>query len=142
MCGIAGVLDRSGSASSADLARMLAALRHRGPDDEGMASFGPLSMGMRRLSILDPTPAGHQPMASEDGRSWRVFNGEIYNFQELARELEAAGCSFDSASDTEVILAAYTVWGPRCVERFTASGRSLCGTTSARPCSSRATDSA
>ncbi|MBA2253918.1 MAG: asparagine synthase (glutamine-hydrolyzing) [Chloroflexi bacterium] len=118
MCGIAGVLDRSGSASSADLARMLAALRHRGPDDEGMASFGPLSMGMRRLSILDPTPAGHQPMASEDGRSWIVFNGEIYNFEELARELEAAGCSFDSASDTEVILAAYTVWGPRCVERF------------------------
>ena len=97
---------------------MLVALRHRGPDDEGVEVLGTLAMGMRRLSILDPTPAGHQPMASADGRAWIVFNGEIYNFQELARELETAGCRFESASDTEVILAAYTVWGPECVERF------------------------
>lgn len=97
---------------------MLAAIRHRGPDDQGEEALGPLAIGMRRLSILDPTPAGRQPMSSPDGRYVIVHNGEIYNFQELAAELETAGCRFSTATDTEVILAAFATWGPSCVKRF------------------------
>ena len=75
-------------------------------------------MGFRRLAIIDRSPAGHQPMTSDDGHLTVVFNGEIYNYRELRRELEAAGLSFRSSSDTEVLLAAYRHWGPACVPRF------------------------
>jgi asparagine synthase (glutamine-hydrolysing) len=119
MCGIAGLLAPVGQEpDSAQLRKMLSAIRHRGPDDQGEAALGPLALGMRRLSILDPTPAGHQPMTSSDGRYTLVHNGEIYNFQELAAELEAAGCRFSTATDTEVILAAFATWGASCVQRF------------------------
>jgi asparagine synthase (glutamine-hydrolysing) len=77
-----------------------------------------LALGHRRLSILDPTPAGHQPMSDPTGRYWIVFNGEIYNFRELRLELEALGHSFSTASDTEVILAAYSRWQEGCLQRF------------------------
>jgi asparagine synthase (glutamine-hydrolysing) len=97
---------------------MLTCIAHRGPDDFGQMQSGSLAMGMRRLSILDPTPAGHQPMTSSDGRFTIVHNGEIYNFLELADELEALGHSFRTGTDTEVILSAYASWGPECVERF------------------------
>jgi asparagine synthase (glutamine-hydrolysing) len=97
---------------------MLACIAHRGPDDFGEFESGPLAMGMRRLSILDPTAAGHQPMTSSDGRYTIVHNGEIYNFLELADELESDGIRFVTRTDTEVILSAYAAWGPACVERF------------------------
>lgn len=77
-----------------------------------------LALGFRRLSILDLSPAGHQPMASPDGRHWLVLNGEIYNYRELRRELAAQGVEFRSGTDTEVVLAAYRLWGTACVARF------------------------
>lgn len=112
MCGIAGVLALDGGRPDPGLvSRMLQRLVHRGPDDEGNIELGRLSLGMRRLSILDPTPRGHQPMTSLDGRYTIVHNGEIYNFLELADELAGAGHAFHSETDTEVILAAYAAWG-------------------------------
>ena len=95
-------------------------IAHRGPDDSGVwtSSDRRVVLGHRRLSIIDLTPAGHQPMAESSGRLRLIFNGEIYNFQELRRELEGAGCEFRTHSDSEVILAAYRVWGQACVERF------------------------
>jgi len=119
VCGIAGVLDLRTRVAEPALAQgMLDRLAHRGPDDEGRVNLGPLAFGMRRLSILDPSPRGHQPMASPDGRRWLVHNGEIYNFLELADELGRLGHRFESAGDTEVILAAYAEWGIDCVTRF------------------------
>jgi asparagine synthase (glutamine-hydrolysing) len=119
MCGIAGILGSPNDAPTLDdLAPMLTALRHRGPDDEGNAKQPPLVVGMRRLSILDPTPAGHQPMHSRDGRFTLVHNGEIYNFLELAAELAGLGHRFETTTDTEVILAAYAEWGPEAIGRF------------------------
>jgi asparagine synthase (glutamine-hydrolysing) len=119
MCGIAGVLDTSGRKPERRLVQvMLDRLVHRGPDDEGCNVLGEAVLGMRRLSILDPTPQGHQPMQSPDGRYWLVHNGEIYNFLELADELIAEGIQFRTKTDTEVILAAYAAWGPDCVKRF------------------------
>jgi asparagine synthase (glutamine-hydrolysing) len=119
MCGIAGILSLSDRPANAGLvAPMLERLAHRGPDDEGCADLGRAALGMRRLSILDPTPRGHQPMTSPDGRYTVVHNGEIYNFLELADELAERGRNFATQSDTEVILAAYAAWGPDCVERF------------------------
>src|SRR5262245_11760254 len=76
------------------------------------------ALGNRRLSIIDPSPAGHQPMSYDDGRLWITFNGAIYNYKEVRDELAALGRSFRTQTDTEVILAAYAEWGPRCVERF------------------------
>jgi asparagine synthase (glutamine-hydrolysing) len=119
MCGIAGLFSPAGHDPDRALVQaMLDRMVHRGPDDEGCASLGGVALGMRRLSILDPTPAGHQPMSSPDGRFTMVYNGEIYNFLELADELAPLGHTFTSASDTEVLLAAYAAWGPACVKRF------------------------
>lgn len=93
--------------------RMSDTLLHRGPDDEGsfVDEAAGIALGFRRLSIIDLTPEGHQPMSSKDGRYTLIFNGEIYNFQELRRELEALGHPFRGHSDTEVMLAAFTEWG-------------------------------
>lgn len=77
-----------------------------------------LGLGFRRLSILDLSPAGHQPMCSHDNNHWLIFNGEVYNYIELRRELAALGYEFRTGTDSEVILAAYREWGPRCLERF------------------------
>jgi asparagine synthase (glutamine-hydrolysing) len=120
MCGIAGIVAPAdvGPDRADALGQMLGAIRHRGPDDEGRLVVGPVAIGMRRLSILDPTPAGHQPMCSPDGRHAIVYNGEIYNFLELRRELEAGGARFTTDTDTEVILAAYAAWGASCTARF------------------------
>lgn len=119
MCGIAGVLALDGGRpDQALIPAMLARLEHRGPDDEGTMHLGPLAMGMRRLSILDPGPRGHQPMSSADGRYTIIHNGEIYNFLELADELAAKGVAFRTESDTEVILAAYATWGVSFLERL------------------------
>ncbi len=97
---------------------MASRLDHRGPDGKGSFAEEGVALGFRRLAIIDPTPAGDQPFASEDGRFQLVHNGEIYNYRELRGELEGKGHRFRSATDTEVILAAYREWGERCVERF------------------------
>ena len=95
---------------------MLAPMAHRGPDGSGCHVEGPVGLGHWRLSILDPSPAGAQPMG-RDGR-WLIHNGEIYNFLELARELRALGHAIVSETDTEVILAAYDEWGLEAFRRF------------------------
>ena len=120
MCGIAGTLDLAhGLASAEDLvADMTDLLRHRGPDDAGLLVDGPVVLGHRRLSIIDLSAAGHQPMPAADGSLWLVFNGELYNYVELRDELRGLGHEFHTASDTEVLLAAYTAWGTGMLEHL------------------------
>jgi len=119
MCGIAGQLAFAGQVPDPELvARMAARLAHRGPDGSGSFSEGPVAIAHRRLAIIDPTPAGDQPMSSTDGTLVLVYNGEIYNYRELRRELEGAGHRFRTRTDTEVILAAYREWGRDCLARF------------------------
>ncbi|GMW07337.1 MAG: asparagine synthetase B [Nevskiales bacterium] len=119
MCGIAGFLnaDRLAPVDSAVLGRMTDVVRHRGPDGEGQFIDGPVGLGHRRLAIIDPA-TGHQPMTDPVTGNVIVFNGEIYNYLELRAELEAAGDSFQTRSDTEVILKAYARWGAQCLARF------------------------
>lgn len=119
MCGIAGLVAPYPEGESRSLiARMLDLVAHRGPDGQGIFVDAPVSMGHRRLSIMDLTNAGAQPMSSEGGDFVITYNGEIYNHLELRSELEGLGYRFRSHSDTEVILAAYAQWGTQCVERF------------------------
>ncbi|MBM3517562.1 MAG: asparagine synthase (glutamine-hydrolyzing) [Alphaproteobacteria bacterium] len=119
MCGIAGILRHDGAPASADaLQAMIDRLAHRGPDGEGTYLDGAVGLGHRRLAIIDPTPAGRQPMISADGRYALSFNGMIYNFRELRRELEALGHRFRSRTDTEVVLAACAAWGAAAIPRF------------------------
>ena len=119
MCGIVGMLDRSGRpAQQETLKAMVDRLAHRGPDGEGTYLDGPLGLGHRRLAILDLSEAGHQPMATPDGRFVISYNGEIYNFRELRKELEATGRTFHSRCDTEVLLQAYAQWGGECLDRL------------------------
>lgn len=120
MCGIAGVFHRDRQARvDIDLVRnMTELLMHRGPDDGGVVRFGPAAFGHRRLSILDLSPLGHQPMATADRRYWITFNGEIYNYQALRAELEAKGIQFRTRTDTEVLLYLFREEGERCVERL------------------------
>jgi asparagine synthase (glutamine-hydrolysing) len=118
MCGIAGIADVSGRPVDRTLLQaMITAQAHRGPDGEAVVCRGAVGLGHRRLAIIDLS-TGDQPMSSDDGRVWIVFNGEIYNFRELRRELEAAGARFRTQSDTEVILRAYEADGPACVSRL------------------------
>jgi asparagine synthase (glutamine-hydrolysing) len=112
MCGIAGFNWKDDGAIEA----MADVMRHRGPDDRGTYLDDNVSLGHTRLSILDLSPKGHQPMYFQNLAI--VFNGEIYNFQEIRKELESLGYGFTSGCDTEVILAAYHRWGDKCVERF------------------------
>jgi asparagine synthase (glutamine-hydrolysing) len=119
MCGIAGILARPGEIVHEGILKLMGeAIQHRGPDDHGSHVDGPVGLTSRRLAVIDITPAGHQPMATEDGRHTIVYNGELYNFRALADELAARGHRFRSHSDTEVVLRAYREWGTRCVERF------------------------
>lgn len=120
MCGIVGVLSRTPWVTRPPLQEMRDAMRHRGPDDAGewWSTDGRVGLAHRRLSILDLSPLGHQPMSTADDNFVIVFNGEIYNFDELRRQLEQAGHEFRSHSDTEVILEAYRAWGSDCVRRL------------------------
>jgi asparagine synthase (glutamine-hydrolysing) len=143
MCGIFAILDLEKSEANLDiLERMSRSLIHRGPDDCGYAFFelfadqrtleskemveetqlenyhGLLAFGHRRLSIIDLTEAGHQPMHNEDGKIWVIYNGEIYNYKELTEELRGRGHLFRSRTDTEVILHAYEEWGIECLNHF------------------------
>ena len=118
MCGISGIVDKTGRPVSQErIAAINSLIRHRGPDDEGFRLDGNVALGHRRLSIVDLSELGHQPMCWQD-RYWIVFNGEIYNYVELRKELQELGHRFRSATDTEVILAAYSQWGPACLSRF------------------------
>jgi asparagine synthase (glutamine-hydrolysing) len=120
MCGIVGYVGPSGALSESLLVAMRDVISHRGPDAAGVwtAPNGSAVLGHRRLSILDLSDAGAQPMLSADRRLAVVFNGEIYNHAELRRELAATGARFVGHSDTEVLLAAYQAWGARCVPRL------------------------
>jgi asparagine synthase (glutamine-hydrolysing) len=106
MCGIAGFLLRNSQAKAADVRAMTDVIRHRGPDDEGVYTDGPCGIGMRRLSIIDLS-TGHQPMSNEDSSVWVVFNGEIYNYQELRQDLIQRGHQFRTNSDTETLVHLY-----------------------------------
>jgi len=132
MCGIAGFIS-SRPVSGSVLKPMMDIIHYRGPDDEGYALFsdftsdpvlapdneqGIIGLAHRRLSIVDLSSLGHQPMPYQDGRYWMTYNGEIYNYLELRQELETLGHSFKSQSDSEVILAAYAQWGADCLHKF------------------------
>src|ERR1039457_4983330 len=120
MCGICGIFNyRDDQPVEPDVvARMTQTMVHRGPDDEGTHFAGSLGLGFRRLSIIDLSPAGHQPMSDPERRTWVVFNGEIYNFRELRRELEAHGREFRTQCDTEVIVQGYNQWGDGVLNRL------------------------
>lgn len=119
MCGIAGQINLSGEPVDRRLIEgMVTALRRRGPDDQGIHLAGPVGLGHARLSIIDRSPAGHQPMANEDGSVWIVMNGEIYNFAELRTRLVRQGHPFRSRTDTEVILHLWEEEGPGCLRHL------------------------
>jgi asparagine synthase (glutamine-hydrolysing) len=119
VCGIVGVCNLRGEpVASSLLDRVSGLIAHRGPDGEGVYTDGPVGLGHRRLAIIDLTAAGNQPMANETGDVVLIYNGEIYNFQQLRVELEALGHIFHSHTDSEVVVHAYEEWGNACVERF------------------------
>ena len=119
MCGIAVAIGLNGRpVERAAVERMAKSLLHRGPDDGGIYMDGAVGMGFRRLSILDLSEAGHQPMVSQDGQYVLVFNGEIFNYVELRDELRKLGYQFRSSGDSEVLLAAYREWGRECLPKL------------------------
>src|SRR5688572_11200579 len=122
MCGITGYWTRRGDPAAwlNDLSASVASLKQRGPDDSGVwvRQGGRVALGHTRLSILDLSPLGHQPMKSADGALTMVFNGEVYNFAIVRAELEALGHRFRSTGDSEVVLAAIQEWGMKAVDKF------------------------
>jgi len=118
MCGIVGVLSDGRTPARELLQEMTDVIAHRGPDDDGVYTDGPVGLGNRRLAIIDLSAAGHQPMLDRSGDLVLTFNGEIYNFRELRAELERLGHRFRSQTDTEVVLVAYAEWGEQCFSRF------------------------
>lgn len=119
MCGIAGAIYRDGHRPDEPLLRAMArTITHRGPDAEGVVSLAGCGLAHRRLSIIDLSDAARQPMSAADGKVWVAFNGEIYNFRELRRSLEQRGHAFHTASDTEVVLAAWLAWGEAAFEKL------------------------
>ncbi|MCP4035571.1 MAG: asparagine synthase (glutamine-hydrolyzing), partial [bacterium] len=122
MCGIDGIIvhGEGPPVSPESLRAMGDAQRHRGPDDEGqwISPDGRTGLGHHRLSIVDLSPSGHQPMSTRDGRLYVVYNGEIYNYKALRKELEAAGYVFESTSDTETLLHGYREWGAGLLDRL------------------------
>ena len=118
MCGIVGIASFGQKpVLPEEIQQMCDALYHRGPDEDGFYFSPDVGLGMRRLSIIDLN-TGRQPVSNEDGSVWTVFNGEIYNFQELRKELERRGHRFSTGTDTEVIVHSYEEYGPRCVEKL------------------------
>ncbi len=139
MCGIAGIFNHKGRVSYPEIGAMLDSIRHRGPDDSGAALFNSgaalywtdeqrgsipprhdfdLALGHVRLSIIDVSSAGHQPMSTPENDVWITYNGEVFNYQELRKELEGRGYVFRSNTDTEVVLYSYKEFGEACIERF------------------------
>jgi asparagine synthase (glutamine-hydrolysing) len=119
MCGICGIINFNGSpVTESGLKSMMGIMKHRGPDDEGIFIENNAGLGFVRLSILDLSPAGHQPMISSNNRYVLVFNGEIFNYIELREELVRKGFVFQSNTDSEVLLNSYILWGEDCLHRF------------------------
>ncbi len=119
MCGIAGIVTRDGSTPEEGLVRrMQQAIQHRGPDAEGIRLFPGCGLAHRRLSIIDLSPAGAQPLTDVSRRYWIVFNGEIYNYRELRAELEQQGAAFHTQTDTEVIVQGFHIWGIEIMKRL------------------------
>lgn len=119
MCGICGIVrfDNKGI-EEASIRNMMQIMKHRGPDDEGVFFEDKIGLGFVRLSIIDLSPSGHQPMFSLDNRYIIIFNGEIYNYVELCEDLIKEGIKFRTHTDTEVLLNAYIHWGEECLNRF------------------------
>src|SRR6266567_4883652 len=122
MCGIAGLITQT---PEARIDAMLKSIEHRGRDDEGMWTSSAISkegqivcFGHRRLSIIDTSSAGHQPMLSHDGRYVLILNGEIYNYRELREQLASKGHQFRTQTDTEVLIAAWAEWGTDCLAKL------------------------
>jgi asparagine synthase (glutamine-hydrolysing) len=119
MCGICGIVSFSDSpVKEESIRKMMQIQKHRGPDDEGLYIKDNIGLGFVRLSILDLSLAGHQPMFSEDGNYILIFNGEIFNYIELREELKLLGWKFSSGTDSEVLLAAYQQWGDDCLDKL------------------------
>ena len=119
MCGIAGIFNLDGSiVEPTILKKMTDVIAHRGPDGQGQYINGFLGIGHRRLAVIDPSSAGHQPMISANKQFVLSYNGEIYNFQNLRKELESLGHQFRSKTDSEVVLNSWVEWGENCVYRF------------------------
>ena len=119
MCGIAGAIYFDGrSAERGTLKRMARSIQHRGPDAEGIYTYGSVGLSHRRLSIIDLSEAANQPFISGDGRYILCYNGEVYNYRELKVELEKDGFKFRTSSDTEVVLYSLIKWGPKIIKRF------------------------
>ena len=118
MCGISGIINfNKKPVDETKIRLMMAKMKHRGPDDEGVFIDDNVGLGFVRLSILDLSSAGHQPMFSGDGRYVIVFNGEVYNYIEIRESLKHK-YQFKTGTDTEVILAAYQEWGEKCLDKF------------------------
>ena len=117
MCGIAGYFTPDRRADTGSVRAMCDQIRHRGPDDDGYHVDNGCAIGMRRLAIIDLN-TGHQPISNEDGSLWVVFNGEIYNYQELRADLIARGHRFTTNSDTEALVHLYEQYGPDGIERL------------------------
>ena len=119
MCGICGIINlNKRPVSESSIRRMMFSMKHRGPDDDGIFIKDYIGFGFVRLSIIDLSMAGHQPMVSTDKRYVIMLNGEIYNYIELREELKKKGYMFRSGSDTEVLLNCYINWGEDCLERL------------------------
>lgn len=120
MCGIVGIWSSGKEINKVVLDSMAEALAHRGPDDSGsyIDKSSNLGFAHRRLSIVDLSPLGHQPMSNDDGSIWITYNGEVYNFKDIRKELFQKGYKFKSNSDTEVVLKSYEEWGIECVHKF------------------------
>jgi asparagine synthase (glutamine-hydrolysing) len=114
MCGISGFNWNNEKL----IKKMIQKINHRGPDTNGIKTFNSFSIGNSRLSILDLSPRGDQPMSTSDGKLWIVYNGEVYNFSEIKKELIARGQKFESDTDTEVVLKSYREYGPECLKKF------------------------
>jgi asparagine synthase (glutamine-hydrolysing) len=119
MCGISGIVNLSNNTvAKPDIINMMSAMKHRGPDDEGLFTKDSVGLGFVRLSIIDLTKAGHQPMKSDDDRYVMVFNGEIFNYIEIRDELKANGIVFNTNTDSEVLLKSYIFWGEACLHKL------------------------
>src|SRR5690554_5318191 len=120
MCGITGIVNRRGNVEEKELSLMTQKIVHRGPDASGIFinNYKTCGLGHRRLSIIDLSNAANQPMHSSCGKYTIVYNGEVYNYQEIKEDLQNKGIEFSTNSDTEVVLQAFIYWGSKCVEHF------------------------